>query len=194
MTYITRSTYTHPISNRLLASLPHTELEALRPHLTRVRLVTDQVLIERGRAPEHAYFIEEGLASLVAETEHGRLGAQVAMIGREGMDGGLARLDGETAAYACAIMQIPGPALRISTVNLRRCVEHCPELHEVSLRFVQSLTRQIMCIAACNARNSLTERCASWLLMADARMGGGDLPVTHEGLATMLGMRRSGET
>ncbi len=180
--------------NRLLQSLPTAELEELRPHLTRVRLVNDQVLLERGQAPEHVFFIEGGLASLIAETPHGQAGVQVAMIGCEGMVGGLALLDGETASFASAVMQIPGPAQRISTHRLRACLDTCPTLRRSSFGFVQSLTRQIMGIAACNARNTLTERCVTWLLMADERMGGDDLPVTHEALSIMLGLRRSGVT
>ncbi len=91
-------------------------------------------------------------------------------------------------------MQIPGQAMRISATRLRLCLADCPALRQLSHRFIQSLTRQIMTIAACNARNTLTERCVTWLLMADERIGGGDLIVTHEALATMLGLRRSGVT
>jgi CRP-like cAMP-binding protein len=189
-----RTPLTPPSGNRLLQNLPMAELDELRPHLTRVRLVNDQVLLERGQTPEHVFFIEGGLASLVAETPHGQSGVQVAMIGCEGMVGGLALLDGGTETYASAVMQIPGPAQRIGTDRLRSCLNDCPTLRRASLRFIQSLTRQIMGVAACNARNTLTERCVTWLLMADERMGGDDLPVTHEAMSLMLGLRRSGVT
>ena len=191
---VMRSTFIVPVSNRLLSGLPQAEMDELRPYLTRVRLVAGQVLIERGRAPEHVFFIEEGIASLVAETESGQLGVQVGMIGREGMVGGLALLDGASPAYACGVMQIPGPALRVRTGDLLQCMQTCPVLREVSLRFLQSLTRQVMSIAASNARKSLAERCVSWLLMAHERLDGDDLPVTHEALSVMLGVRRSGVT
>jgi CRP-like cAMP-binding protein len=189
-----QSTFAYPVSNHILMGIPQAELSRIRPHLTRLRLVAQQVLLERGRPPEHVFFIEEGLASLVAETEHDRHGVQVAMIGREGMVGGLALLDPQSAAYASVVMQIPGPALRIPTSQLRKCLEDCPMLREACLRFVQSLTRQIMSIAARNARCTLVERSAHWLLMAHERMEGGDLPVTHEALSLMLGVRRSGVT
>jgi CRP-like cAMP-binding protein len=191
---ITRSTSTLPMTNRLLVNLPQAELNELRPHLTRVRLVSDQVLLEHGRPAEHVFFIEDGLASLVVETERGQAGVQVAMIGREGMVGSLALLDSESATYATAVMQIPGPALRIPTAKLRQCMESCPVLRQVCLRFVQSLTRQIMNIAAYNARNTVAERCVSRLLMAHERIDGDDLPLTHEALSIMLGVRRSGVT
>jgi hypothetical protein len=53
---------------------------------------------------------------------------------------------------------------------------------------------QTMQTAACNARNTLAERCVRWLLMAHDRIEGDDLPTTHEALSTMLGVRRSGIT
>lgn len=211
-------------ANRILAALPQDELERLRPHLTRVRLVAGQRLIESGQAAEHVFFIVEGMASMLAapddriaavagEAAPGQapkqasgdaapepdpternLTVQVAMIGREGMVGGLALLDGSSAAFSSVVMQVPGPALRIPTAELRQCLGTCPVLRESCLRFVQSLTRQIMANAASNARGTLTERCMRWLLMAHERMDGDDLPVTHEALSAMLGVRRSGVT
>ncbi len=182
------------LSNALLAALPQAEWDALRPNLTRVRLVPGQVLIERGQATEHVFFIEEGMASLVAEAETGRKGVQVAMIGNEGVVGGLALLGAESAAFAAAVMQIPGPALRIPVAVLCRCLDDSPVLHRLSLQYVQSLARQIMQTAAYNARSTLVERCVRWLLMAHDRVEGDDLPVTHEALSAMLGVRRSGIT
>ncbi len=189
-----RTAFTSLTTNRLLAELPLAELEPLQPHLHRVRLVNEQVLIERGQAAEHVFFVEVGIVLLKTETETGRPGVQVAMIGREGMVGGLALLNGNSLAFASAVTQIPGIALRIPVVELRRCFDNSPVLREVCLRFVQSLTRQIMSSAASNASNTLSERCVHWLLMAHDRVDGDDLPVTHEALSTMLGVRRSGVT
>jgi CRP-like cAMP-binding protein len=189
-----RSPFTLPMTNRLLASLPQVELNTLRPHLTRVRLIAKQVLIESGRPPEHVFFIEEGLVSIVAETVQGEHGVQVAMIGREGMVGGPALLNDKAAACGSEIMQIPGSALRIPTAQLRHCLDDCPVLWELSMGFLQSLTRQLMYVAARNIRCTLFERYVYWLLMAHERMDGDDLPVTQEALSILLGVRRSGVT
>ena len=181
-------------TNAILAHLPPGEFSTLRPLMSRMRLVPEQRLIESGQATEHAFFIEEGIASLMAEQVDGSPGVQVAMIGREGMVGALALLGG-TESYACTMVQVPGPALRITVVNLLHCFEKCPALREACLQYVQVLTRQVMSNAASNARHTLAERCVRWLLMAHDRMDGGDdLPVTHEALSAMLGVRRSGVT
>ena len=189
-----RSPFTFPMANRLLASLPQVELNTLRPHLTRARLVAKQVLIERGRPSEHAFFIDEGLASIVAETEQGEHGVQVAMIGREGMVGALALLNDKSATCGSGIMQISGSALRIPIAQLRHCLDDCPVLRDISMGFVQSLARQLMSVAARNIRCTLIERYAYWLLMAHERIDGDELPVTQEALSILLGVRRSGVT
>ena len=189
-----RSPITFPVTNFLLARLPQVELNTLRPHLTRVRLIAKQVLIEHARPPEHAFFIEEGLTSVVAETAQGEPGVQVAMIGREGMIGASALLNDKTGTCGSVIMQIPGSALRIPVVQLRRCLNDCPVLWDLGMGFVQCFMGQLMSVAARNLRCTLFERYVHWLLMAHERMDGEDLPVTQEALSILLGVRRSGVT
>ena len=180
-------------TNAILAKLPAEEFSTLRPLMSRMCLVPEQRLIESGQTTEHAFFIEEGIASLMDEPEDGSPGVQVAMIGREGMVGGLALLGG-AESYACTMVQVPGPALRITVANLVRCFGECPALRDACLQYVQALTRQVMSNAVSNARHTLAERCVRWLLMAHDRIEGDDLPVTHEALSAMLGVRRSGVT
>ena len=181
-------------SNRLLAGAPEVELDELMPFLTRVRLSPREILIECGQPCEHMFFIEGGIASLTVEDADGQPGVEVGMIGREGVVGAFSLLDDSAPEYACAVMRIPGPALRIRAAELRSILERCPVLTERSMGFVQTLARQMMSVAAFNARRSVIERCARWLSMANERIDGSVLFVTHETLSTMLGVRRSGVT
>jgi CRP-like cAMP-binding protein len=72
--------------NRLLAALAPDDLEQLRPQLSRVTLVVGQVLHERGAPIEDVFFVEEGLASLNADTlDNGSV--EVGLTGWEGLVG-----------------------------------------------------------------------------------------------------------
>ena len=48
--------------------------------------------------------------------------------------------------------------------------------------------------AIANARANIDKRLARWILMAHDRTGGNALPLTHEFLSLMLGVRRAGVT
>ena len=67
-------------------------------------------------------------------------------------------------------------------------------LHHVLLAYVHSFMMQTTQTALANGRSKIEERLARWLLMANDRVDGNELPLTHEFLAVMLGVRRSGVT
>ncbi len=180
--------------NKLLASVPAAEVEPFRGLFVRVPLVRDQVLADLGQPVDHAYFIERGVVSIVSENADGEDGIQVAMIGREGVVGDFSLVDMRHPAFARAVVHIPGSALRLTGADLHRVLQSSPALRAACGRFVQSLIGQVMQSAAFNARRSLMERCARWLVMTHERIDGNELWVTHESLSAMLGMRRSGVT
>jgi CRP-like cAMP-binding protein len=67
-------------------------------------------------------------------------------------------------------------------------------IRDLLLRYIHCSDMQLAYSALANARYSLHERLARWLLMCHDRIDGDDLPLTHEFLALMLGVRRSGVT
>jgi CRP-like cAMP-binding protein len=62
------------------------------------------------------------------------------------------------------------------------------------LRYVHSFLLQTTTTALANGRNKMEERLARWLLMADDRIDGKELPLTHDFLGLMLGTYRPGVT
>jgi len=67
-------------------------------------------------------------------------------------------------------------------------------LQPLLLLYAHTFLVQVTQTAKANARSSLDERLARWLLMAHDRLDTDDLDITHEFLSVMLGVRRSGVT
>jgi CRP-like cAMP-binding protein len=177
--------------NEILAALPPKDIEHLRPQLSRVSLVSGQVLHERDSLIEDVFFMEEGIASLTADTmDYGAV--EVGLTGREGLVGPLVLLNPEALAIHRAFVQVPGAAFRMRAAVLRQAVEQSPALRDCCLRYIHWMVVQASQAAACNARHEVAKRLARWLLLTHDRVDGNDLPVTQEFLSLMLGVRRSG--
>ena len=67
-------------------------------------------------------------------------------------------------------------------------------LHRAMLRYAHAFLAQTTTTALANGRSKIEERLARWLLMADDRIDGDELPLTHEFLGLMLGTHRPGVT
>jgi CRP-like cAMP-binding protein len=66
--------------------LPEEDFQRLAPHLQPVSIELSQVICEAGEALSQAYFITEGMVSLISSTTAGET-VEVGMIGNEGMLG-----------------------------------------------------------------------------------------------------------
>jgi CRP-like cAMP-binding protein len=133
------------------------------------------------------------MVSLVQPLENGAM-IEVGMIGNEGLVG-VPVLLGDDRSPLEAMVQIPGSALRMLASAFREEVGHRTTLMGVLLRYVHALHIQVSLTAACNGRHMLPERLARWLLTAHDRSSSTDqLPLSHEFLSMMLGVRRAGVT
>ena len=175
--------------NGILARLSRAELEILRPHLEPVSLPRGKQLERRARKIEYVYFLIRGIASVVADSN--ARGLEVGLIGREGVTGLASMMGAERAPYE-VFMQTEGEAFAISASHLRAGMERSAHLRDVLLRFGHIFQLQVAATAVAGGRGKIGERLARWLLMAHDRIEGDALPVTHEFLATMLGVRRPG--
>ena len=182
----------HPTSNRLLASLSPSDLGRLQPHLTSMSFKLRQDL-ERPNTPiENIYFMHTGFASVVA-VQSGSEVIEIGLIGREGMTGSAVLLGNGQSPHSTYVQAV-GTGQRIAARELRKATEESATLHRTLLKFVQAFTVQTAHTAIANARAKMPERLARWILMAQDRLTTATLPLTHEFLALMLGVRRSGVT
>jgi CRP-like cAMP-binding protein len=149
--------------------------------------------LEKPSAPiESVYFMESGIASVVAVGERDTR-IEIGLIGREGMTGAAVVLNGGSSPHETYI-QVAGHGQRISVEELRRAMKKSETLTSLFLKFAQAFMVQTAHTAIANARGKIDQRLARWLLMAHDRIDGDELPLTHEFLALMLGVRRSGVT
>jgi CRP-like cAMP-binding protein len=182
-----------PISNnRLLASLPTDDFDLLGPHLAAVPLGLRKSLERPNKRIDAAYFPESGFASVVAVQSNGKE-VEVGLIGREGMTG-IPVVFGNHRSPHATYIQAPGEGKCIPAAELRKAIQTSPSLRDSLLKFVQAFGVQTAHTAICNAHSKLDVRRARWLLMAHDRVGEDRLPLTHEFLSLMLGVRRPGVT
>jgi CRP-like cAMP-binding protein len=177
-------------SNLLLLRLTASDFDALG-ELERVELPLRFVQDRPGEPIQHVYFANEGLSSKVAITKGGER-LEVGVIGREGMTG-LAVVHGDSQTPHETFMQVAGEGVRVSADGLRGAMQASSSLRQFFLRYAQAFSVQVAHTALANGRYAIGERLARWLLMSQDRLGD-SLPLTHEFLSLMLGVRRAGVT
>ena len=178
--------------NRLLASLSTDDFDLVGPHLKSVTLGLRKSLERPNRQIDAVYFPEVGFASVVAVQSNGKQ-VEVGLIGREGMTGLPIVLGNHRSPHATYI-QAPGTGKCIPATELRKATQTSLSLRDSLLKFVQAFGVQTTHTAISNAQSRLDVRLARWLLMAHDRIGDDTLPLTHEFLSLMLGVRRPGVT
>src|ERR1700759_4128168 len=91
-------------------------------------------------------------------------------------------------------MQIGCSRRRIPEEPSREALAKSETLRALMLKWAHGFMIQTAHTALANGRAKLEERLARWLLMAHDRMTSNAVPLTHEFLAVMLGVRRAGVT
>lgn len=179
-------------NNLLLSALPPNDFTLLGPHLERVELPIRTSLERPGKIIEAAYFIEVGLGSVVTKAGEDR-DVEVGIVGSEGMTGLPLLLDGDRSVHQ-SFMQVGGSGWRIQSSQLIAALDDSSSLRKFFLRYANAFLVQVTFTALANGRYRVDERLARWLLMAQDRLHDASIPLTHEYLAVMLGVRRAGVT
>ena len=176
--------------NHLLNALSSEDWARLSPALESVLMPVHRELEISGGEIEYAYFLNEGIASVIAESSNGHQ-VETGITGREGMTG-LGVPLGDHRATQTIVMQISGGGYRIAADRLREALLASRALHESLLTFTRAFMIQIAHTALSNGAGLLEQRLARWLLMLHDRVDGNTLAITHDYIATMLSVRRPG--
>jgi CRP-like cAMP-binding protein len=179
-------------NNQLIELLPPPDQQRLLARCELVELSRAEVLCTPGDISQQVYFPIQSFISLMARVDgHSRL--EVGMVGSEGMLGAHLAL-GQSIEPWHALVQGGGSALRISAKGFCSELARSKALQHTlnSYLYVQML--QLATSATCLRFHLISQRLARWLLMSQDRAHSNVFYVTHEFLATMLGVRRVGVT
>lgn len=182
-----------PHANKLLATLPLEEYRRVFEEVSIVPLKARQPLYRQGQRISDVYFPCSGVCSILKLMQDGAM-TEVAAIGNEGMIGSSIYL-GDDLSIGDVLVQLDGgDALKMPAGAFIREMERRGAFYDRVIRYSQALAAQLMQMTACNGLHSVEQRCCRWLLMTRDRIGRDDLKITHECLATALGVRRSSIT
>tara|TARA_R110001583_G_scaffold3280_5_gene21194 strand:- start:1156 stop:1938 length:783 start_codon:yes stop_codon:yes gene_type:complete len=179
-----------PLQNRMLAALPSAEFECFSAHLELVPMPLGEFLYEPSLALQYAYFPTTCIVSLHYVLESGAT-AETAGVGNEGVVGVSLFMGGNTTASS-AVVQTAGYAYRLDKNILLREFARSGLLQRVLLRYTQALMTQMAQTAVCNRHHSLEQQFCRWLLLTLDRLPTNELVMTHELVASMLGVYREG--
>jgi len=177
--------------NNLLRHLSPADYGLLAPHISSEDAAANELLYNPGDNVQIVHFpCGPSLATFLVPHEDGR-DVETILVGREGAVGGIVS-EGFLPAYTRICVKFGGPFARINVAKLEAAKLRSPSLRNVFARYADCMLAQIFQSTACNAIHSIEQRTAKWILAAMERTGDENcVPLTHEQLATLLGVGRS---
>ncbi len=181
-----------PRQNQLLAALPADELAHFLALLDLQFIPLGALLHRPGDALQYVYFPTTAIVSLQYVLESGA-SAEFAGVGCEGMVGMQSYLGGG-GTNSSAVVQTAGYAYRLASPVLAKEFDRSRTLQHLLLRYTQAVMTQISQSVVCNRHHSVEQQLSRWLLSTLDRIPSGELVMTQELVASMLGVRREGIT
>lgn len=180
------------IRNHILGALLAAEYGNLLPTLEHVTLRRGQVIYRADQEIEEVYFPEAAVVAMLDQTGDGRT-VEVGIIGREGIVGINVFLGGVRTPDK-AIVQLSGGAMRMKSRDLRKALHYGSPLQRLLLGYARTFLAVISQSIACSQHHNIDERLARCLLTINDYAGAREFLLTHESIATLLGVRRAGIT
>jgi Crp-like helix-turn-helix protein len=178
-------------NNNLLRRLSAADFALIAPYLAEAQIESNTLLYNPGDDVDTVHFpCGASLVSYLVANEDGR-DVETILVGREGAVGGIVSL-GYLPAYTRISVKFGGPFVRLPIAKLDAAKIVSPSLRNVFARYADCLMAQMFQSTACNAIHTIEQRTAKWIISALERVGGDSVvPLTHEQLATLLGVGRS---
>lgn len=179
-----------PNLNQLLSVLPSNERRSILTVCSTEEVTLGDVLNEPGDQTRNVYFPLSAILSAQV-TVDGNDCLEVGLIGSEGFYGGSLSLGVERAPLR-ATVQYTGLVFRMRASDFRDALEESTVLRSAVGRYQHVFLGQLAQTAYCTCYHVLEARVARWMLMMHDRANSDRFRLTHELLAEMLGVRRSG--
>lgn len=177
-----------PRTNRILAAIPATSYHRILAHLQPVTMKAGEALYEPGCKPRHVYFPTTSIVSLMSGTADGKSG-EICAVGNEGVLGFALFLGGETTCSRAVVLNA-GHGYRLESARLMRELDLSPPLFQLLLRYAQTLITHMTQSAVCIRHHSVDQQLCCRLLLSLDRLPTDELTMTHEQIASLLGVRR----
>jgi CRP-like cAMP-binding protein len=177
------------VQNRLLAVLPDEEFDFLCPHLEPVTFSRGATISQAGDDLHHCYFPNDGMISLLSVTEQGNA-VEIGFTGYEGILGMPVVLGDKETPYQ-ALVQVKTDCFGVEAKYVRELFERGGVFHDVLLRYLNVLFRQVGQTCVCNHFHTIEARLCRWLTVMHERSNNSYLVLTQEFLAHMLGVQRT---
>jgi CRP-like cAMP-binding protein len=103
---------------------------------------------------------------------------------------GVGAMFGDAFPFGDVIARTSGAVHVLGVDIFRREMDRRGAFHAIITQYCQSFMALAAQSAACNGLHSAHQRCCRWLLASSYRLQNDEMPVTHEMLAMMLGVRR----
>ena len=178
--------------NNILNLLPEATHQSWVPYFENVELAMGQVLYAPGSTLSHMYFPTTAIVSWVYVLENGAT-TEIAMTGREGVVG-MYMLMGGGKTHNQAIVQTAGQAIRIPVHVVLHTFSQEQQVQSLFWMFTRVLITQMAQIAVCHRHHTLDQQLCRMLLLILKRIDGNTIVMTHEVIASLLGVRREGVT
>jgi CRP-like cAMP-binding protein len=165
------------------------DLRSTLAHAERVSIGAPTEIQRRGSPIDFVLFPTSGMAALAWTLEDG---SEVTTIGM-GFDDAIYATPGialERAVYS-ARAYLPLGLLKIPAVRWQRFLDSNPEAARLLAGYGECLLARMQQSLACNAKHDVESRFCRWLLDMHYWQGGDSLPITQQGLAHLLGVRRT---
>ena len=177
--------------NRLLSIIAQRHSDC-HWQLQRIDFVHGDSFGVAGATIGQAVFPISGLISVVVPFSDGSL-VEAAMVGHDGVVGGVVGF-GIGSRLNSNVSQLPGTAYLLPAKILADISSADEKVRSMLFAHEQFMLAQAQQMAACNARHHIMQRLSGWLLRAQDLSGSGQMILTQECLAQMLGVQRASVT